>query len=376
MFTSIAASNDFVVACEGTDLHVPDIVHVMKSGKEIASIDMPPDLDSTHFKQSVCDRIEGGLIIDATEGAIYVAMADMYGKSAFGASLIKIDSTTFKIATRLKMPVFRGPVSATKGTSPGAMMMTPHGTLLLSDCQGRFHVVDLKTFNFTKTVTLPENLCEDAKPEATSIAFDSESNVAFLNVCGNVHRLSLQTMQITSSLKGSFIESELFYTDGHLLAYANVPGPGVYDHGTPKFMRITVSKTGEMTLKDELSLAAVETNQFFGDGSDGAYFVAHNYALFTGAEKAPCPDVPGQGCPHEITKVAAVRFPAHGQLELGKAVGFAHTFTAITNIARKSAQTLEIAGYSGTPLKASIIEVPVHNFSFVEEPVTRGVIVM
>merc|ERR1712032_1116008 len=129
--------------------------------------------------------------------------------------------------------------------------------------------------------------------------------------------------------------------NGHLLAYANIPGPGVYDHGTPKFMRVTVLKNGTMTVNDELSLAAVETNQFFGDGGDGVYFAAHNFALFTGAQKAPCPDIPGQTCPHEITKVAAIKFPRDGQLELGKVVGFSQKFTAITNIARKSAQALE-----------------------------------
>merc|ERR1712136_460256 len=214
-------------------------------------------------------------------GAIYVATDDMYGKSTFGASLIKIDIATLQIAKRLKMPPFTGPVSANKGLTPGAMIMTTDATLLVSDRQGRFHVVDLKTFSFTKTVILPQVLCANTKTEANSIALDSQAGVAFLAMCDNVYSISLQTMDILGSLKGSFIKGKLTYTGDFLLAYASVPGPGVYDHGMPHFVRITVSTDGNMTVKDELPLEALGEG-FFGDGGHGAFFVERNFAVFTG----------------------------------------------------------------------------------------------
>jgi len=366
MYSSIAASGDLLVACEGTDLRGPDVVHVMKAGREIGTVDVPPDLDSTNFKQTQCDQIEGGLIIDSEVGAIYVATDDMYGKSSFGASLIKIDIATLKIVKRLKMPPFTGPVSAIKGTTPGAMIMTPDATLLLSDRQGRFHVVDLKTFSFTKTVILSQELCANTKADANSIALDSKSGVAFLNMCDNIYSISLKTMDIIARLKGSFIKGKLTYTDGLLLAYANVPGPGVYDPGMPQFVRIAVSKDGNMTVKDELPLQALGEG-FFGDGGDGAFFVESNFAVFTGAEKAPCPDEPGAQCPHLINKLGSVEFPAHGQMHVRKIMDLSKNFTAITNIARKSTTTLVVAGYHSTPITAGIIEVPTQDFLFMKD---------
>merc|ERR1712232_776548 len=150
------------------------------------------------------------------------------------------------------------------------------------------------------------------------------------------------------------------YTDGYLLAHANVPGSGVYDHGTPKFVKVTVSKDGSMTVKDELSLAAVDTHQFFGDGGDGAYFVEDKFVIFTGAEKAPCPEIPGRHCPHMITRLACISFPLHGKMQLGQVIDLSANFTAITNIARTSSGALIVAGYGGIPMEAGIIEVPVH----------------
>merc|ERR1712232_545563 len=154
-----------------------------------------------------------------------------------------------------------------------------------------------------------------------------------------------------------------------------VPGPGFYDPGMPQFVRVTVSKNGNMTVKDELPLQALGEG-FFGDGGDGVFFLERNLAVFTGAEKAPCPDEPGRQCPHLINRLGSVEFPANGQMHVRKVMDLSQNFTAITNIARKSTTTIAVAGYYGTPLTARIIEVPAQDFVFTRDAVNDDAVVV